>query len=74
LKTKPKSIEKMGLQNYLLQTAEIHNGLAYLDFIAMIDRSATKVEMFTAFGVNRKTMDKWIIIYERENNVSKKRT
>lgn len=64
----PQGIKKVGLKKHLDDTREYHNGYAYDDFVKMRDphNTVNKVNMARIFKVDRRTIEKWINIYEEE--------
>ena len=62
---KPK-IQDEGLKAYLNRTADKHNGKRYKDFAEMIDKHINKTSMARLFGVDTRTISKYIAIYEAE--------
>ena len=65
------SIEEYGgLELYLNDTAEDHNGFGYDQFIAMIDQDnpPNKTNIGKIFGVDARTIEKWKQVKESENN------
>lgn len=62
--TKP-SITAIGLETYLAQTADRHNGLNYTDFVKWVDKLPT-FALAKMFNVSRPTMYKWVAIYEQD--------
>lgn len=66
MRHKPKSLEEIGLENYLDQTADIHNDFKYSDFKRMYDANLNSTNIARAFTVDRRTINKWITVYEKE--------
>lgn len=60
----PPSIEEIGLQSYLNNNATSHNGYGFDDFVKLFSTGVNKVNLAKAFGVDRKTIDRWLEIYE----------
>lgn len=65
LNTNPK-IEDVGLQKYLDQTADQHRNFTYANFQTMVQSNVDKSNIARAFGVNRKTIYRWLEVYEKE--------
>lgn len=62
---KPMSIEDTGLEYYLNRTAPIHNGYGYDDFVKMVESDVNKANLAKAFKVDRKTIYKWLALYNK---------
>lgn len=60
------SIEAQGLETYLNAHADEHNGKGYTYFADFIGQNQNRTAIAKAFGVNFKTVDKWVKIYQKE--------
>lgn len=65
---KNQSIREIGIDKYLDSTSQEHNNFGYMDLKVMVAQEVNTSNMARAFGVNRKTMAKWLEIYEDEEN------
>lgn len=66
----PPSIADRGLENHLDQTKSLHNDYGYADFVDMLSRDVNKANLARIFGVDVKTVRKWVYIYQKENEDS----
>lgn len=66
MRYKPQSIEQIGLEKYLNETAQSHNGFTYETFCKMLGAEVSTASMARAFKVSRITIHKWQVIYEKE--------
>lgn len=62
------SIKNMGLKGYLESTTVMHNGLGYGEFVARIKLESPKTKIAKKFKVEKKTIYRWIEVYEEELN------
>lgn len=69
-KKKLSSIANLGLQRYLDETQVDHNWLGYYHFKLFLEKRVAQTAMSRLFGVNYRTIIKWINIY-KENNREK---
>lgn len=65
----PPSIEGIGLKTYLDKNFSIAGG--YDEFVKRLELSEPKTIIANAFGVNRKTVVKWVKVFEKENHNGK---
>lgn len=65
-KTNQPSIAKEGLRSYLDRTKDQHNDLEYADFVRLFDSKVNKSNLARAFNINRKTLTKWLGVYQDE--------
>jgi hypothetical protein len=63
---KPPTIANTGLSNYLDSTRVEHNGFSYVEFTKMVDNKLNASNIARAFGVDRRTIIKWVVILEKE--------
>lgn len=68
MRHKPTSIKQIGLQAHLNQTKQQHNDFGYDAFVSMLGSEVNKSNIAKAFGVDRKTVTKWLEVYKGENN------
>lgn len=61
-------LKKLGLQPYLGGTHDLHNGYSYRDFDTMVTNGVNATNLSRVFGVNVKTVNKWLDVYEYEKN------
>ena len=66
MKTAANNIERVGLEAHLEATRESHNGYGFAEFADMRRRQVNRANLARIFGVNTKTMKRWIEIYEKE--------
>lgn len=66
MKYKPKTIDEIGLEKYLNQTIDKHNGFTYDGFINMIKTDVNQTNIARAFKVDRRTVSRWIEVYHQE--------
>lgn len=66
MKYRPKTIEEIGLENYLNETTDAHNGFDFSAFKRMYDAEVNSSNIARSFQVDRRTISKWITIYEKE--------
>lgn len=66
MRHKPKSIEDIGLDKYLNETKQSHGGWDFKDFKRMHESGLNVSNIARAFLVDRRTINKWITIYEKE--------
>ena len=59
------SIKERGLDNYLNETADIHNGFGYEIFLKLVDHQDVS-NLARAFRVSRNTMTKWVRVYKQQ--------
>lgn len=73
LKGKTVNIETIGLKNYLEETKEAHNGEGYDRFIFYIrpELNIKNTVIGRLMGVNRRTIERWIEVYEKEKTSEK---
>lgn len=62
---RPKSIGQDGLRKWLDDSAHLHNGNGYSEFIAAID-TANQHKLAEKFNVKRHTIMRWIRVYKEE--------
>lgn len=58
----PPKIEDIGLEEYLNNTKHKHSGYDYSQFVSMLDKGVNKSNIARLFGVDRKTIVKWLVI------------
>ena len=67
---RPPKIADEGLEKYLDRTADKHNGLYYTDFVRMLQakngQPISTSSIAALFGVDRRTIHKWVEIYKAE--------
>lgn len=61
----PQSIEDIGLEQHLNDTASQHKNNGYAEFLKLMEAEAPKASIARYFGVDRQTVIKWARIYER---------
>ena len=66
MRYKPLSIEDIGLETYLNNKQERHNGQGYKEFCLFIKSGVNKTNLARVFSVTNHTIDKWLKIYARE--------
>lgn len=59
-------IKEKGLRSYLDNTVELHNGCNYEEFVKRVDLGEPMSIIARAFKVDRRTIMKWVSIYEEE--------
>lgn len=64
----PPTIEQIGLDNYLNNTAPIHNGYGFKDFVKLINhpnekRKVSISSLAVMFNVSRSTIYHWSNVY-----------
>lgn len=64
---KPPKITDEGLKSFLDRTADKHDGLKFVDLERMIKKGISISSMASLFGVDRRTIQKWVAIYKDEN-------
>lgn len=64
-KHRPKTLEEIGLDTYLDSTKEQHNGFDYSAFKRMYESGVNASNMARSFNVDRRTVAKWVIVYEK---------
>lgn len=62
----PPKIEDVGLEKWLNDSADKHNGLGYDKFVQMISVVKSKSAIAAVFGVERRTIARWIEQYKKE--------
>lgn len=62
----PKTIAERGLENYLNETAGIHNGAGYADFTHRIRLRVPKSIIAEDFNVSKRTIYHWFKVYNAE--------
>ena len=62
----PKTIAERGLENYLTDTAAVHNDLGYVDFATRISMRVPKSIIAEDFGVSKRTIYHWFKVYNQE--------
>jgi len=68
----PNSIRLIGLNRYLEQTRDKHNGRGYAEFVKYIEygdefgEPLPFLKMARVFKVTRQTLERWITIYNEE--------
>lgn len=65
MKYRPPTIEEIGLKEYLNQTATTHNNSDYEEFVKRVELNEPSTIIARAFGVDRRTVTNWIVIYEK---------
>jgi hypothetical protein len=71
----PPKIEERGLRSHLDFTRQNHNDYGYDDFVKMVSRDPNGVRRVNPanvarlFGVDRKTVIRWIEILEKETDL-----
>jgi len=65
----PPSIKGIGLKKYLDETAAQHGDNDYESFREAL-RKDSKLSIAKKFKVNRKTIDRWVIVYLEEKSQS----
>lgn len=60
-------ISEIGLKQHLDDSRNVHNNFGYDNFVTMINADVNDSNIARAFGVNRKTIKKWINIYKEQN-------
>jgi hypothetical protein len=63
------NIENVGLEVHLDTTKQNHNGYGYLEFTDMLERKVNRANLARIFGVDRKTIDRWIEVYNKEKTL-----
>lgn len=66
MRFKPPTIQEIGLEKYLDSTRDDHNGFGYDELVKRIQLKEPKSVIARAFGVDRRTIDNWIEVYEKE--------
>lgn len=59
-------IKEKGLKDYLDNSAALHNGNGYEEFAKRVKLNEAMTVMARAFKVDRRTIMKWVVIYEQE--------
>lgn len=67
------SIEVQGLQKYLDDRIDKHNGKGYSYFTELVDQDQNRTAIAKAFQVNFKTADKWMKVYRNEQKAKDKK-
>lgn len=62
---KPTSIEEVGLEKWLNDSQEEHNGYGYDDFVKNFKKLG-KAGTAKMFGVGRDAVYRWLEVYEKE--------
>ena len=66
MRYRPKTIEEVGLENHLNNTVDDHNGFDFSAFKRMYDANVNLSNLARSFNVDRRTISKWIAVYEKE--------
>jgi hypothetical protein len=72
--SRPDSIIKIGLRNHLDSTADAHKGKRYKDLVEMVENRASNNYIARAFGVNKNTISKWLVIHDSEQKEKQAKT
>lgn len=59
-------IEEIGLKRYLDDTAGYHKQIDYAQFVEIVNREPNKSEIARLMGVERRTISRWLEIYDKE--------
>lgn len=66
MRYKPPAINDIGVEKHLNATAQEHNGFGFSEFKRMYDTHVNTSNIARAFKVNRNTVTKWAVAYEKE--------
>ena len=64
--TAANNIERVGLKRHLEASKQEHNGYGYDEFVLMRYSKVNKVNLARIFGVDRKTIDRWVEVLAKE--------
>ncbi len=62
MRYRPTTIREKGLQSHLDTQSKNHNNFGYNDFVTMYTNGVNISNIARAFGVNRNTVRKWVLI------------
>lgn len=66
----PPTIAERGLKNYLDQTASLHGGAGYADFINRLQLRVPKSIIAEDFKVSKRTIYHWLKVHRQEQTVT----
>lgn len=64
----PQKLVEIGLKKYLDSSLENHNDRDYDEFVKLFSQGVNKSNLGRIFGVDRRTIDRWIKVYEMESS------
>lgn len=66
MRHKPKSLEEIGIENYLESTKGQHGNFGFTEFKRLFDSNVNPTNIAKAFNVDRRTVNRWIMVHEKE--------